>query len=123
MCNTNKNDDSRLHSRSGYGQTNADFAIIVQKTDYYVWFIESPTKLWDERAYYTVVPNERFWKVATTAAEAVNQYYERTKKKLQVRQRRKIIPLNHHGEEDIVQDAGYRIYHGWDGLPGHQNWN
>lgn len=114
---------SVLHSRNGYDQTNADFAIIVRKTDYYVWFIESPIKLWDEGAYHTVVPDERFWKVATTAAQAVNSHYERTKKRLQVGMRRKIITLNNHGDEDIIQDSVYRIYHGWNGLPRHQNWN
>lgn len=114
---------SVLHSRNGYDQTNADFAIIVRKTDYYVWFIESPTKLWDERAYHIVVPDERFWEVATTAAQAVNRHYERTKKRLQVGMRRKIITLNNHGDEDVIQDSVYRIYHGWNGLPGHQNWN
>ena len=70
-----------------------------------------------------VRPDERFWKVATTAAQAVNSHYERTKKRLQVGMRRKIITLNNHGDEDIIQDGIYRIYHGWNGLPRHQNWN
>lgn len=43
--------------------------------------------------------------------------------RVQVGVRRKIITLNNHGDEDIIQDGIYRIYHGWNGLPGHQNWN
>lgn len=114
---------SVLHSSNGYDQTNADFAIIVRKTDHCAWFIESPTKIWDEGAYHTVVPDEQFWEIATTAAQAVNHHYEHTKKRLQVGVRRKIITLNNCGDEDIIQDSVYRIYHGWDGRPAHQNWN